>query len=149
MIKLPKTLSFRLTLWYASAFLVCLVVAFMGLYLSMNSILNSRMDEDLREDITEFQELFMEEGLEKVIREIEREFNSSDEGEIFFAVVADELIDHVAEKLHQHFGNALQFAWHKRDAVGDHKPKTSKHDSHANPHRYDGFIDRQVNAHQL
>ena len=90
MIKLPKTLSFRLTLWYASAFLVCLVVAFMGLYLSMNSILNSRMDEDLREDITEFQELFMEEGLEKVIREIEREFNSSDEGEIFLRVYDDQ-----------------------------------------------------------
>lgn len=90
MIKLPKTLSFRLTLWYASAFLVCLVVAFMGLYLSMNSILNSRMDEDLREDITEFQELFMEEGLEKVIREIEREVNSSDEGEIFLRVYDDQ-----------------------------------------------------------
>lgn len=83
MIKLPKTLGFRLTRWYASAFLVCLVVAFMGLYVSLNSILNSRMDNDLQEDIEEFHELFREQGMEKVIAELEREMNLSNEGETF------------------------------------------------------------------
>lgn len=86
MIKLPTTLTFRLTLWYASAFIMCLVVAFIGLYFSLNSILNSRMDMDLQEDIAEFHELFKEKGMEKVIEEIEREVSLSDEGEIFLRV---------------------------------------------------------------
>lgn len=101
MIKLPNTLGFRLTLWYATAFLVCLVAAFLALYLSLNSILNSRMDDDLREDITEFQDWFTEEGLEKVTYEIEREAASSKESEIFLRlydgrgnlVVASDLSD--------------------------------------------------------
>ena len=86
MIKLPNTVGFRLTLWYASAFLMCLGVAFLGLYFSLNSILNSRMDADLREDIEEFQNLFNEQGLEKVIKEIEREVSLNDQSEIFFRV---------------------------------------------------------------
>jgi len=86
MIRVPNTLSFRLTLWYTSAFLVFLGVAFLVLYLSLNSILNSRMDQDLREDIEEFQELYREQGIEKVIAEVEREMNLSDVGEVFFRV---------------------------------------------------------------
>lgn len=86
MIRGPKTLGFRLTLWYASAFLVCLGVTFMGLYLSLSSILNSRMDEDLREDIEEFQELYRDHGIEEVISEIEREVNENNESEIFLRV---------------------------------------------------------------
>ncbi len=86
MIRIPKTLGFRLTLWYASAFLVCLIVAFVGLYLSLNSILNSRMDNDLREDIEEFQEFLNENGTDKVITEIKREMKLSDVGEVFFRV---------------------------------------------------------------
>ncbi len=86
MIKLPNTLSFRLTLWYASAFLVCLGVAFVGLYLSLNSTFNTRIDADLQEDIEEYQELFREHGIEKVIAEIEREVNLSDESVEFLRV---------------------------------------------------------------
>ncbi len=82
MIKFPRTLGFRLTQWYTSAFLVCLVVAFIGLYVSLNAILNSRMDDDLREDIAEFQDWLTEEGLERVIEEIRREAASSDQSEI-------------------------------------------------------------------
>ncbi len=89
MIKLPSTLSFRLTLWYTSAFLVCLVAALVTLYLSFNTILKSRMDDDLREDIQEFHELYMEEGIEEVLQEIEREVNSSDESEIFLRLYDD------------------------------------------------------------
>ncbi len=90
MVKLPNTLSFRLTLWYASAFLVCLLVAFMTLYFSLDTLLDSRMDADLQEDIIEFHELFLEEGLEKVISEMEREANSSDESEIFLRLYDDQ-----------------------------------------------------------
>ena len=87
MIKLPNTLSFRLTFWYASTFLVCLVGALLALYVYLDTILNNRMDEDLKEDIAEFRELLDEGGLEKVIAEIIREINSSDETEVFLRVL--------------------------------------------------------------
>ena len=87
MIKLPNTLGFRLTFWYALAFLVCLVAALLALYVYLDTILNNRMDVDLREDIAEFQELLTDEGLDKVISEIEREINSSDETEVFLRLL--------------------------------------------------------------
>lgn len=87
MIKLPNTLGFRLTFWYASAFLVCLMAALLAFYIYMDTILTSRMDEDLREDIAEFQELLSAGGLEKVIAEINREINSSDETEVYLRVL--------------------------------------------------------------
>ncbi len=88
-IKFPNTLSFKLTLWYASAFLICLVATFMTLYLSLQTLLNSRMDIDLREDIEEFRELFIEEGMNEVTQEIDREMNSSDESEVFLRLYND------------------------------------------------------------
>ncbi|MDH3504111.1 MAG: ATP-binding protein [Nitrospirota bacterium] len=84
MIKLPNTLSFRLTLWYASAFLVCFVAALVILYVSTQSILNGRLDTDLKEDIADFQEFYEEGNLKHVIQEIEREMASSEDSEIFF-----------------------------------------------------------------
>ena len=87
MIKFPNTLGFRLTFWYALAFLVCLVTALLALYIYLDSILNTRMDVDLREDIAEFQELMTDDGLDKVISEIEREMNSSDETEVFLRLL--------------------------------------------------------------
>ena len=87
MIKLPNTLGFRLTFWYASAFLVCLVAALLALFIYLDTILNNRMDEDLREDIAEFQELLTEGGRNKVISEIKREINSSDESEVFLRLL--------------------------------------------------------------
>ena len=87
MIRFPNTLGFRLTFWYASAFLVCLVAALVALFLYLDTLLNNRMDVDLREDIAEFQELMSEEGLDKVVSEIKREINSSDESEIFLRLL--------------------------------------------------------------
>jgi signal transduction histidine kinase len=87
MIKLPNTLGFRLTFWYALAFLVCLVAALLALYVYLDTILNDRMDVDLREDIAEFQELLTDDGLDNVISEIEREINSSDETEVFLRLL--------------------------------------------------------------
>ncbi len=87
MIKLPNTLSFRLTFWYASTFLTCLLAAILGLYVYLDTVFNHRMDEDLKEDIAEFRALLDEGGLEKVIAEIIREINSSDETEVFLRVL--------------------------------------------------------------
>jgi heavy metal sensor kinase len=87
MIKLPNTLSFRLTFCYALTFLVCLVSALLALYVYLDTIFNSRMDDDLKEDIAEFRELLDDGGLERIIDEINREMNSSDQSEVFFRLL--------------------------------------------------------------
>jgi len=73
MLKLPNTLSFRLTLWYFSTFVVFLTVAFLILYLSFDSVLQSRIDEDLIEDLKEYRILFDQGGMAKVKEEIDQE----------------------------------------------------------------------------
>lgn len=87
MFSFPRTLAFRLTRWYASAFTVFLLAALLILYLSMNSILAGRMDEDLHEDIDEFKELFNEAGLDRVKEEIKREVMSGDEQTVFLRLL--------------------------------------------------------------
>ncbi len=84
---LPNTLAFRLTLWYASAFVFFLLVAFIIFYLSMNSLLNERIDEDLEEDIEEFAELFEQEGIARVKSEIGREVMAGDEEDVFLILL--------------------------------------------------------------
>ncbi len=88
MIRLPNTLAARLTLWYASAFVFFLVVAFAILYLSMNTVLNSRIDEDLEEDIEEFRLTFETNGLEEVKREIDREVMAGDTVDEFLRLLS-------------------------------------------------------------
>ena len=87
MIGLPKTLAFRLTLWYAMAFVGFLLCALLALYLSINSILNARMDDDLEEDIAEFQILLEEGGAQRVIGEIEREAAAGKDSSIFLRLL--------------------------------------------------------------
>lgn len=84
---LPNTLTFRLTLWYASAFIIFVLFAFIALYLSMNTILDNRIDEDLNEDIAEFKELYESEGIKRVIREIGREVKPGEEGTVFLRLL--------------------------------------------------------------
>lgn len=85
--RFPNTLTFRLTLWYACAFVFFLSMAFTGLYLATNTILNERMDEDLLEDINEYNELFEFGGRERVLGEILREVKSGDQSEIFIRLL--------------------------------------------------------------
>ncbi|MCA9463963.1 MAG: HAMP domain-containing histidine kinase [Nitrospira sp.] len=87
MLSLPNTLTFRLTFWYVSAFLLCLACALLGLYLYMDNLLDRRMNEDLREDVAEFQELLRERGLDKVVAELSRESEASDESKIFLRLL--------------------------------------------------------------
>lgn len=87
MIGLPKTLAFRLTLWYVMAFVGSLLCALLALYLSFNSILNARMDDDLEEDIAELQILFEEGGAQRVIDEIEREVAAGNDSSVFLRLL--------------------------------------------------------------
>ena len=87
--KVPKTLTFRLTLSYASAFLLSAIASLGVLYFSINSILSNRMDEDLEEDIVEYRDLYQSEGKERVLKELEREATSSDQGKMFMCLMPD------------------------------------------------------------
>ncbi len=73
MIKIPNTLSMRLTLWYALIFIGFLVFALLIAYIAVDSKLNLDIDEDLKEDVVEFNYFFVEGGLERIIQEIEEE----------------------------------------------------------------------------
>jgi len=87
MIRLPNTLAVRLTLWYASAFVFFLLVAFVIMYFFMNTVLNSRIDEDLEEDVEEFQLTFETNGLEGTNQEIDREVMAGDNVDKFLRLL--------------------------------------------------------------
>jgi len=73
MTRLPQTLSFRLTLWYATAFVLFLAAAFTVLFVSVNTIFDKRFNTDLVEDIVDFGQLYAESGLKGVQQEMARE----------------------------------------------------------------------------
>ena len=82
MIHFPNTLSFRLTLWYASLFVLFLMLALLVSYIAVDSILEKRMDDDLEEDIEEFTLLMSESGLQRVMDEIQREAGSGNSKDV-------------------------------------------------------------------
>lgn len=83
MIRMPDTLAFRLTLWYALGLFLFLISAFLVLYFSVDSVFKARMDEDLMEDIAELGEIYREEGMTALENELDREVAAGDEQEIF------------------------------------------------------------------
>ena len=85
--KFPNTLSFRMTLWYASAMITFLGTAIISVYLSIAEILDQRMAEDLREDIAEFGQIYRAEGLNKLKAEIRRETQTSNAGQVFMRLL--------------------------------------------------------------
>lgn len=85
--KLPNTLSFRLTLWYSSSFVVFLAASLLSLLVSIDAILEDRIDEDLIEEINEFRELYEAEGIERVKTEIDLEGKTGDVSEIFLRLL--------------------------------------------------------------
>jgi len=92
-IRLPNTLTFRLTLWYISAFVTFLGSALVILYLSVDTILETRMDEDMTEDIAEFRVLFSTDGIGKVKEEIDREIKSGDPSQVFLRLLNSDGIE--------------------------------------------------------
>ncbi len=84
MIRLPNTLTFKLTFWYTLVVIILIILAFNASYFVLKKTLNQNMEDDLLEGIVEFQVLYKKEGLEGVKREITRDVKSDDEQKIFF-----------------------------------------------------------------
>lgn len=87
MIKLPRSLSFQLTFWYSSAFVMFQITAFCAAYWLINAVLYHDVDEDLREDIREFKMLYNAGAIHRVQHEIQREMMTDDQSKVFFRLL--------------------------------------------------------------
>lgn len=86
----PKTLAFRLTLWYAGVFVLSLASAFTVLYAVLTAETMKRADEDLAREVTEFSSLYATGGMRAVLRNIEVETVSEGPEHVFFRVLSPE-----------------------------------------------------------
>lgn len=88
LIKFRKTLSFRLTIWYAGIFTLSCFLAFSVFYLRIHSITMARADEELIEGTEEISAALNEGGIDTVRAEIAEEAEEEDENNIFFRVIS-------------------------------------------------------------
>ena len=88
LIRLPKTLAFRLTLWYAGAFTVSSIIAFIVIYLLTTSIIQGRTDQELLEEVEEFSSLLELKGINEVKTQIDLETESDGVDKIFFRIIS-------------------------------------------------------------
>ena len=87
MIKLPRTLSFRLTLWYGLIFSISSCLAFLFFYMLISTNLRQSMDRRLSEKISEFEAIYNLQGLEEVKAAALLESQAAGEKKIFFRLL--------------------------------------------------------------
>jgi heavy metal sensor kinase len=86
-IRLPRTLSFRLTLWYGLIFSLSSCLAFLFFYMLIATHLRQRMDSRLSEKISEFQAIYNLQGLEEVKADVRLESQAAGEKKFFFRLL--------------------------------------------------------------
>ena len=69
-LRLPGTLAFRLTLWYAGIFTILTLVAFLALYFVISTVLNERRDQDFLDDVKGYSSTLATEGMDRVKSEV-------------------------------------------------------------------------------
>ena len=69
--KFTKTLSFRLTIWYAGIFTISCFLAFAVFYFGIHSLTIARLDEEMIEEVEEFKDVLEKEtlGSEELVRQ--------------------------------------------------------------------------------
>ena len=73
LLKFRKTLSFRLTIWYAGIFTLSSFLAFSVFYFRIHSVTMARVDEELTEEAEELSDALSEDGIAQVKVEIAEE----------------------------------------------------------------------------
>ena len=86
--KFPRTLAFRLTVWYAGIFTVSSLLAFLFFYLQIASIIGARRDTDLLDDIKDYSRLLAGKGLEEVQRTMVVDAKQEGEDKTFYRLLA-------------------------------------------------------------
>ncbi|MDL2269607.1 HAMP domain-containing histidine kinase [Desulfosarcina sp. OttesenSCG-928-A07] len=84
---LPRTLSFRLTLWYAFIFSLSSAIAFLVFYGLITHALRQRMDGELSSKISEFTMIYTVQGLDAVKTTALIESQAAGEKKVFFRLL--------------------------------------------------------------
>jgi methyl-accepting chemotaxis protein len=87
LLSLRRTLSFRLTAWYATIFTASSLLAFLFFYLQIASILRERTDEELLDDVEEMSQLLAAKGLDEVKQTMILEAKEDGEKDIFYRLL--------------------------------------------------------------
>lgn len=86
-IKLPRTLSFRLTLWYGAVFSLSACLAFLFFYVLITTSLKQRLDNRLSDKIAEFEAIYNLQGIEEVKAAMLIESQAAGEKKVFFRLL--------------------------------------------------------------
>jgi signal transduction histidine kinase len=86
-IKLPRSLSFRLTLWYGIIFSLSSCLAFLFFYIFISTSLSQRLDSRLSDKISEFEAIYNLQGIEEVKSAALIESQAAGEKKIFFRLL--------------------------------------------------------------
>ena len=87
MIRLPQTLSFRLTLWYGLIFSISSCLAFLFFYVLITTNLKKQLDDRLSQKISEFEAIYNLQGLDEVKEAALIESRAAGEKKIFFRLL--------------------------------------------------------------
>ena len=86
-LRLPNTLAFRLTLWYAGIFAICSCVAFLLFYALITSALQERIDQELLSQAQRFSTLLAGDGIGAVNNSAVIEAQAAGEKKVFFRLL--------------------------------------------------------------
>ena len=86
-LRLPNTLAFRLTLWYAGIFALCSCVAFLLFYALITSVIQERTDQELLAQAQRFSTLLAGDGIGAVNNSAVIEAQAAGEKKVFFRLL--------------------------------------------------------------
>jgi hypothetical protein len=86
-LRLPNTLAFRLTLWYAGIFTLCSCVAFLLFYTLITLVFQERTDQELLGQAQRFSSLLAAEGIGAVNNSAVIEAQAAGEKKVFFRLL--------------------------------------------------------------
>jgi heavy metal sensor kinase len=84
---IPRTLAFRLTIWYAGIFLFSAAVAFGFFYYLITTTLRGRTDQDLLAEVRSFSSVMVLQGVEAVKRQALLDSQAAGEKKIFIQLL--------------------------------------------------------------
>lgn len=87
---MPRTLTFRLTLWYGSIFAISTFSTFLLIYFVLSSGIKRRTDQSLINELKEFSSLMALKGMEATKTQMDLDAESEGVNKIFFRVLSSE-----------------------------------------------------------
>ena len=98
--KISQSLTFRLTLWYATIFALSLLSILLVVYLMLAQRMETRIDELLLSDALEFRDFYRLYGIDKIEGEFAREAEIDGTDKVFFRLLSREGVQLRTSDLH-------------------------------------------------